>query len=89
MNYSPHPYYPLDSKIDGYVANKYPVPTLLTAASTGSFLILGTIYILVSYVRSNLSKADRLAILWFFLCMPLRFDIQSFGRAVVDSNTKG
>lgn len=66
-----HPYYPIDARIYGYVANDSSVLSLLTATGTGCVAVLGTVFMLVSYTQPTLSKADRLAILWFFLCMIL------------------
>lgn len=66
-----HPYYPVDAHINGYVANENPVPRVLATASTGCTITLGTVLAAVSYTRPALSKADRLAILWFFFCMGL------------------
>ncbi|BDD57258.1 hypothetical protein MPDQ_002924 [Monascus purpureus] len=62
-----HPYHPVDAHINGYVANETPVLRVLATASAGCTIILGTVLAAVSYTRPALSKADRLAILWFFI----------------------
>lgn len=64
-----HPYYPIEARIIGYAANEASVQSLLASASAGCVVILGTVLAAISHVRPALSKADRLAILWFFLCM--------------------
>lgn len=65
---APHPYYPLDAPIHGYVANEAPLLSLLTTASVGAAALLGATLGLVSLLRPSLTRADRLAILWFVLC---------------------
>lgn len=68
-----HPYYPVDAYIAGYSPNEASVLTLLTAASGGSVVLLGTTLALTSYAKPSLSMADRLAILWFVLCTLVSF----------------
>ncbi|KAF7593277.1 hypothetical protein BBP40_011734 [Aspergillus hancockii] len=62
-----HPYYPVDAPINEYAPNEVSLLNLLTTASIGTATLLGIIYILASMLRPNLSKADRIAILWFSL----------------------
>lgn len=64
----PHPYYPLDAQITGYVANEATILKLLGVASIVAIALLGTTFTLVTMARPSLNKADRLAILWFVLC---------------------
>jgi cholestenol delta-isomerase len=66
-----HPYYPLDAAIEGYVPNHTPVLELLLSASGACFLLLSTTFAFIRYVRPTLRTADRIAILWFVLCMYL------------------
>ncbi|KAE8150863.1 Emopamil-binding protein [Aspergillus avenaceus] len=61
-----HPYYPIDAPINGYTANETPLLELLTLASIGSTVLLGTVFALARYLQPSLTKADRIAILWFF-----------------------
>lgn len=63
-----HPYYPIGINIPGYETNKDPLLTVVVYFSLGLTAILGTVFGLTIYVRPSLSKADRLAILWFALC---------------------
>lgn len=65
----PHPYYPIDALIAEYSPNESSVVTLLTVASVSSIALLGTTLALVSLAKPSLSRGDRLAILWFVLCM--------------------
>ncbi|KAH8432324.1 EXPERA domain-containing protein [Aspergillus melleus] len=62
-----HPYYPLDAPIHGYVANEASLLSLLTAASVGAAALLGATLGLVSLLRPSLTRADRIAIMWFVL----------------------
>lgn len=66
-----HPYYPIDARINDYVPNEASVLGLLSTASVGATALLGTTLLLSIWVRPNLRKADRIAILWFVLCMNL------------------
>lgn len=64
-----HPYYPLGVNIVGYSPNQSSVLELLTSAGGGCTALLGLTFAITSYVRPNLGMADRIAILWFVLCM--------------------
>ncbi|KAJ5764894.1 hypothetical protein N7520_004453 [Penicillium odoratum] len=64
-----HPYYPLGADIVGYSPNQTPVLELLVTAGGGCAVLLGLTFALASYVRPTLCVADRIAILWFVLCM--------------------
>jgi hypothetical protein len=69
VNTHPHPYYPLDVQINDYAPNHITVPGLLFTASLGASVILGATFMLSIWAQPNLRKADRIAILWFVLCM--------------------
>ncbi|GKZ41233.1 hypothetical protein AbraIFM66951_008631 [Aspergillus brasiliensis] len=62
-----HPYYPLNAQIDGYAPNEASLLSILSTASVGAAALLGIILTLTSRLRPTLTKADRLAILWFAL----------------------
>jgi hypothetical protein len=64
-----HPYYPAEAQIVGYLANEWSVPTLLALFAILWALILGISLWVVSQIRPNLRKADKIAILWFILSM--------------------
>lgn len=64
-----HPYYPVDARINDYVPNETSVLGLLSTASVGATALLGATLLLSIWARPNLRKADRIAILWFVLCM--------------------
>lgn len=63
----PHPYYPIEAELVGYLANEWSVLTLLTLFAGGWVAILGGTLGLVTYVRPKMPNADKLAILWFVL----------------------
>ncbi|PGH28220.1 hypothetical protein AJ80_00110 [Polytolypa hystricis UAMH7299] len=63
----PHPYYPIEAQLVGYLANDWSVPTLVGAFAAGWAGILGVTLMIVSSLRPNLRTADKLAVLWFIL----------------------
>ena len=66
-----HPYYPLGANIVGYSPNQSSVLELLASAGGGCAVLLGLTFAVTSYVRPKLGMADRIAILWFVLCMTI------------------
>lgn len=66
---SSHPYYPVDARIPGYSPNEASLLTILASAAAASAALLGATLAGISLTRPNLRKADRVAILWFVLCM--------------------
>lgn len=64
-----HPYFPLEANIIGYSPNQTSVLELLLSAGGGCAALLGLVFAVASYVRPTLRLADRIAILWFVLCM--------------------
>lgn len=73
-----HPYYPLGAAIVGYSPNQTSLLELLAKAGGGCAALLGLTWAVVSYLRPSLRLADRIAILWFVLCMSfIRWEPQS------------
>ncbi|RMJ24130.1 EBP domain protein [Aspergillus sp. HF37] len=66
-NHSPHPYYPVDAEVPGYSENESPLLEILGVAGTSVVMLLAVTLVAISKMRPTLSKADRLAILWFVL----------------------
>lgn len=64
-----HPYYPLGVDIVGYSPNETSVLEILISAGGGCTALLALTFAAVSYVQPSLRLADRIAILWFVLCM--------------------
>ena len=64
----PHPFYPPEINLAGYLANDWNVPTLLAYFALGCVGILGTTHLVAGQVNPKLSRADRGLVLWFVLC---------------------
>ncbi|KAL1963652.1 hypothetical protein VTN77DRAFT_7973 [Rasamsonia byssochlamydoides] len=62
-----HPYYPIGVEIAGYSPNESSVFTIIISFSLGLAAILGAVLVSATYLRPSMSKADKLAILWFAL----------------------
>ena len=65
----PHPFYPLEANIVGYLANDWTYVELLTSFAAGWVVILGTTQLVVRRFNPNLSLWERAIICWFILCM--------------------
>ncbi|KAK3168701.1 hypothetical protein OEA41_005149 [Lepraria neglecta] len=63
----PHPFYPLEANIVGYLANKWSVSTLLGIFIGGWVVILGTTLALVRRHNPTLPSKEKATILWFVL----------------------
>lgn len=63
----PHPFYPLEANIVGYLANKWSVPTLLGIFASGWVVILGSTLAMVRRHNPALPSIDKATILWFVL----------------------
>jgi len=63
-----HPYYPLDVEIVGYLANQWPVPTLLGVFFGGLGVIFYTTRVLVKRQNPQMPKGELLTVMWFVLC---------------------
>ena len=63
----PHPFYPIEANIVGYLANQWSVPTLLSAFASGLVFTLGTTLVLVQRHKPNLPSMEKATILWFVL----------------------
>ena len=64
----PHPFYPIEAEVVGYLANSYPVLWLLTLFLGGCAAILGATWGLTSYFSPKLGRTDKSTVLWFVLC---------------------
>lgn len=63
----PHPYYPIEARVIGYLANEWSMPTLVSSFLGGWGALLLLTLGLVSTVSPGLRKGDKIAILWFVL----------------------
>ncbi len=64
---APHPFYPVEANIVGYLANKWSVTTLLGIFAAGWVVILGMTLALVRRHNPALPSTDKASILWFVL----------------------
>lgn len=64
----PHPFYPLEANIVGYLVNEASVPKLLGGFAAGCIVILGVTLALVRGHNPKLPSGEKAAILWFVLC---------------------
>lgn len=78
MTFPPHPYYPLEVEIAGYLENEWSVPTLLGIFSVGCASIFGFTYLVVTRVRQNLPTSELLTILWFVLSGCIHFFFEGY-----------
>ena len=63
----PHPFYPIEANIVGYLANQWSVATLLGLFASGWVVILGTTLALVQRRNPTLPRMEKATILWFVL----------------------
>lgn len=60
----PHPFYPVEANIVGYLANEATVPQLLGAFGAGCVVVLGITLALVKGHNPNLPAKEKAAVLW-------------------------
>jgi len=63
----PHPFYPLEANIVGWLANEWSVLTLLGLFAGGWVVILGATLALVRNHNPHLLGQEKATILWFVL----------------------
>ncbi|KAK7422795.1 hypothetical protein QQX98_001356 [Neonectria punicea] len=66
--FAKHPFFPLDVAISRYAPNSISGPVLVGYFAVGCSFIFLTTLLLIQRSRSNLSRGDTLATLWFALC---------------------
>lgn len=64
----PHPYYPIEIEIVGYLANDYSVPALLACFAAGCAVILGFTHYVAKVRNPELPASEIVRIMWFVLC---------------------
>lgn len=75
LSHPPHPYYPPEAELIGYLENEYSVLKLLVYFAAGCVGILGSTLAIVTRIRPSMNRADQLAILWFVLCKTPRISL--------------
>ena len=68
----PHPFYPLEAEIIGYLANEWSVPKLLGVFFAGCAVELAITLAVVNRFNPTLRKGDKAALLWFVVCKKCR-----------------
>ena len=74
----PHPFYPIEANVVGYLANEYSVLKLLGLFAAGCTAVLGSALAVANTYNPTLSRGDKASILWFVLCESIgcaRFEI--------------
>ncbi|KAF2843755.1 EBDP4, emopamil-binding protein [Patellaria atrata CBS 101060] len=74
----PHPYYPLEIQIAGYLANEWGVPTLLFLFASGCTAIFSVAYIVATRIRPQISTPDLITIMWFVLSGSIHLFFEGF-----------
>ena len=64
----PHPFYPLEANIVGYLANEWSVPKLLGVFFAGCAVELGITLMIINRFNPTLKWGDKAALLWFVVC---------------------
>ncbi|KAL8794181.1 MAG: hypothetical protein Q9195_003249 [Heterodermia aff. obscurata] len=75
----PHPFYPLEANIVGYLANEWSVPKLLGVFFAGCAVELAITLLIVNRFNPTLRNGDKAALLWFVVCEYFGLD-QEFWR---------
>lgn len=65
---APHPYYPEDAYIAGYVPNTSPLTELIVQAASILIVTIVTAGGLAKWLNPRLNSADSLVLCWFVLC---------------------
>ncbi|KAK6429231.1 hypothetical protein LTR95_014621 [Oleoguttula sp. CCFEE 5521] len=65
--YPPHPYYPLDALVNGYVENKDGVPYLLTLFFGACAILFTATYFVGQSVTPKLNRVELFSTMWFVL----------------------
>jgi cholestenol delta-isomerase len=69
----PHPYYPAEAEIVGYLANEFSTPVLLAFFVGGCAAISALTLSIVNRGHRHLSNREKVTILWFVLSKPPYF----------------
>lgn len=76
----PHPYYPIEAQVVGYLANEWSMISLVSVFLGGWGALLLLTLGVVSYVSPKLPKLDKTAVLWFVLSkLDIEFRIGNTG----------
>ena len=65
----PHPFYPLEANIVGYLANEWSVVALLGSFAVACVALLGGTLVLLRQYNPRLPGTEKATVLWFVLSM--------------------
>ena len=68
LSHPPHPFYPIETELVGYLANDWSVTTLLGVFAAGWAVILTITNALIKRHNPSLPAGEKAAIMWFVLC---------------------
>ena len=68
LSLPPHPFYPIETELVGYLANDWSVPTLLGVFAAGWAVILTITMTLIKRHNPSLPVGEKATIMWFVLC---------------------
>lgn len=63
----PHPYYPVEAEIVGYLANTYSVAFLLANFAAGCSVLFLVTALVATRINNRLSRSELSTVLWFVL----------------------
>lgn len=67
ISHPPHPYYPLEVEITGYLANEWSVPLLLAVFASGCAVIFSATYLIIKKVQPRMPVHEVFTVMWFVL----------------------
>lgn len=71
MSTVPHPYYPLGSELDGYVANDWEAGPIFCVFGASITAIIVATRTITERLNPNLTSRDQALATWFVLCKPV------------------
>ena len=84
----PHPYYPLEAEIVGYLANEYSMPKLLSLFAAGCFVILSAASLVTQRTRPSIPTSELAVVMWFVLCTWNGQARAPYGAALTDCRSR-
>ena len=70
----PHPFYPVEANIIGYLANEYSALELVGMFALGCVLILGSTLFLLNTWNPRLEGKEKASVIWFILSESPQYD---------------
>ena len=80
----PHPFYPLELQLVGYLPNDWDIPTLVATFFAGWAVVLGVTDVVAGRLNPDLRGWNRALVLWFVLCVSSSSRCQAGGWLMGD-----